>query len=92
MRPSGRLHLGHYHGVLKNWIKLQHEYECFFFVGLLVVDNVDWQSVRFWGGFQEGGCELRLRLLVLGRAFGWFEIAQVHRGIGLSARRSGLAF
>ena len=32
MRPTGRLHLGHYHGVLKNWIRLQHEYECFFFV------------------------------------------------------------
>jgi tryptophanyl-tRNA synthetase len=32
MRPSGRLHLGHYHGVLKNWAKLQHEHECFFFV------------------------------------------------------------
>jgi len=32
MRPSGRLHLGHYHGVLKNWAKLQHERECFFFV------------------------------------------------------------
>ena len=32
MRPSGRLHLGHYHGVLKNWARLQHEYECFFFV------------------------------------------------------------
>ena len=32
MRPTGRLHLGHYHGVLKNWIKLQHEYDCFFFV------------------------------------------------------------
>ena len=32
MRPSGGLHLGHYHGVLKNWAKLQHEHECFFFV------------------------------------------------------------
>ena len=32
MRPTGRLHLGHYHGVLKNWIALQHEYDCFFFV------------------------------------------------------------
>lgn len=31
MRTTGRLHLGHYHGVLKNWLKLQHEYECFFF-------------------------------------------------------------
>ena len=32
MRPSGKLHLGHYHGVLKNWAKLQHEHECFFVV------------------------------------------------------------
>ena len=32
MRPTGQLHLGHYHGVLKNWVQLQHEYECFFFV------------------------------------------------------------
>jgi tryptophanyl-tRNA synthetase len=30
MRPSGLLHLGHYQGVLKNWVKLQHNYECFF--------------------------------------------------------------
>lgn len=32
MRPTGRLHLGHYHGCLKNWIELQHQYECFFCV------------------------------------------------------------
>lgn len=38
MRPTGRLHLGHLHGVLKNWIKLQHEYECFFFVA-------DWHAL-----------------------------------------------
>jgi tryptophanyl-tRNA synthetase len=38
MRPTGKLHLGHYHGVLKNWIKLQHEYECFFFVA-------DWHAL-----------------------------------------------
>ena len=38
MRPTGRLHLGHYHGVLKNWIKLQHEYECMFFVA-------DWHAL-----------------------------------------------
>lgn len=38
MRPSGRLHLGHYHGVLKSWIKLQHEYECFFCI-------VDWHAL-----------------------------------------------
>ncbi len=38
MRPTGRLHLGHYHGVLKNWVSLQHEYECFFFVA-------DWHAL-----------------------------------------------
>ena len=32
MRPTGRLHLGHYHGVLKNWIELQSEYDSYFFV------------------------------------------------------------
>ncbi|SFV65963.1 Tryptophanyl-tRNA synthetase [hydrothermal vent metagenome] len=32
MRPTGLLHLGHYHGVLKNWLELQKEHECFFFV------------------------------------------------------------
>lgn len=32
MRVSGKLHLGHYHGVLKNWVKLQHQYDCLFFV------------------------------------------------------------
>ncbi len=38
MRPTGALHLGHYHGVLKNWIRLQHEYDCFFFVA-------DWHAL-----------------------------------------------
>ena len=38
MRPTGRLHLGHYHGVLKNWVKMQHEYDCFFFVA-------DWHAL-----------------------------------------------
>ena len=38
MRPTGRLHLGHYHGVLRNWVRLQHEYECFFFVA-------DWHAL-----------------------------------------------
>lgn len=32
MRSTGRLHLGHYHGVLKNWKELQNQYECYFFV------------------------------------------------------------
>lgn len=38
MRPNGRLHLGHYHGVLKNWVRLQHEYQCFFSI-------VDWHAL-----------------------------------------------
>ena len=38
MRPTGRLHIAHYHGVLKNWIRLQHEYDCFFFVA-------DWHAL-----------------------------------------------
>jgi tryptophanyl-tRNA synthetase len=38
MRPTGNLHLGHYHGVLKNWVTLQQEYECLFFVA-------DWHAL-----------------------------------------------
>jgi tryptophanyl-tRNA synthetase len=38
MRPTGSLHLGHYHGVLKNWVRLQSEYPCFFCV-------VDWHAL-----------------------------------------------
>lgn len=38
MRSSGRLHLGHYHGVLKNWLNLQHQYDCSFFVA-------DWHAL-----------------------------------------------
>ena len=59
MRPTGQLHLGHYHGVLKNWIRLQHEYDCMFFVAdwhaltthyedpSVIEDNV-WQMVIDW--------------------------------------------
>ena len=32
MRPTGALHLGHYHGALKNWLRLQGSHDCFFFV------------------------------------------------------------
>ncbi|MCK5522955.1 MAG: tryptophan--tRNA ligase, partial [Thiomargarita sp.] len=38
MRPTGQLHLGHLHGVLNNWVKLQHEYRCYFFVA-------DWHAL-----------------------------------------------
>ena len=32
MRPTGKLHLGNYMGALKNWVQLQHQYECYFFI------------------------------------------------------------
>lgn len=59
MRPTGRLHLGHYHGVLKNWIKLQHEFDCFFFVADWhaltthyddsgVIEDSVWEMVTDW--------------------------------------------
>lgn len=38
MRPTGKLHLGHYLGVIENWVKLQNEYDCYFFVA-------DWHAL-----------------------------------------------
>lgn len=38
MRPTGSLHLGHYHGALKNWVRLQSEYPCLYFVA-------DWHAL-----------------------------------------------
>ncbi len=38
MRPTGALHLGHYHGALKNWVRLQSQFPCFFFVA-------DWHAL-----------------------------------------------
>mgnify|MGYP003428661672 FL=1 len=38
MRPTGAMHLGHYHGALKNWVRLQQEHDCFFFVA-------DWHAL-----------------------------------------------
>ncbi len=71
MRPTGKLHLGHYHGVLKNWLKLQHEYECFFFVADwhaltteydnsgIIANNV-WEMVIDWlaAGINPGSARL----------------------------------
>jgi len=71
MRPTGRLHLGHYHGVLKNWIELQHSYECLFFVADwhaltthyeepgVIADNV-WDMVIDWlaAGVSPGAAKL----------------------------------
>ncbi|MGM0593327.1 MAG: tryptophan--tRNA ligase [Pseudomonadota bacterium] len=71
MRPTGKLHLGHYHGVLKNWLKLQHEYDCFFFVADwhaltteyentgIIADSV-WEMVIDWlaAGINPGSARL----------------------------------
>ena len=38
MRPTGRMHLGHLHGALLNWKRLQEEYECFYFIA-------DWHAL-----------------------------------------------
>ena len=38
MRPTGALHIGHYHGALKNWVRLQPLYDCFYFVA-------DWHAL-----------------------------------------------
>jgi tryptophanyl-tRNA synthetase len=38
MRPTGAMHLGHYHGALKNWVRLQNEYPCYFFAA-------DWHAL-----------------------------------------------
>ncbi len=59
MRPTGALHLGHYHGALKNWVRLQNEYPCFFFVAdwhaltthyeeVKVIEENVWQMVIDW--------------------------------------------
>jgi tryptophanyl-tRNA synthetase len=37
MRPTGMLHLGHYHGAIKNWVRLQSEYRCLF--------SADWHAL-----------------------------------------------
>src|SRR5690606_16206450 len=59
MRPTGSLHLGHYHGALKNWVRLQSEYPCLYFVAdwhaltthydtpEVIEDNV-WEMVIDW--------------------------------------------
>ena len=63
MRPTGRLHLGHYHGVLKNWVRLQQEYPCLFFVA-------DWHALTTNydepGGIVENAWEMIIDWLAAG--------------------------
>ena len=81
MRPTGRLHLGHYHGVLKNWLQLQYEYRCFFFVAdwhaltteyassTVVGENV-WEMVIDWlaAGINPGEATLFIQSRILEHA------------------------
>jgi tryptophanyl-tRNA synthetase len=71
MRPTGALHLGNYHGALRNWVELQYQYECYFFVADWhalttgyedtgnIEDNV-WQVVIDWlaAGLNPGACTM----------------------------------
>jgi len=46
MRPTGKLHIGHYAGVLKNWLKLQNEYRCFFMVADLHALTTEYENTK----------------------------------------------
>src|SRR5512134_2517880 len=63
MRPTGALHLGHYHGVLKNWVKLQAEHPCLFFVADWHALTTDYEKP---GALQEVGAEMVIDWLAAG--------------------------
>jgi tryptophanyl-tRNA synthetase len=63
MRPTGALHLGHYHGVLKNWVKLQAEHPCLFFVADWHALTTDYEKP---GALQEIGTEMVIDWLASG--------------------------
>jgi tryptophanyl-tRNA synthetase len=71
MRPTGAMHLGHYHGALKNWVKLQNEYPCLFFAAdwhaltthyedPSVIETTVWEMFIDWlaAGIDPGKCTL----------------------------------
>jgi len=63
MRPTGALHLGHYHGVLKNWVKLQSEHPCLFFVADWHALTTDYEKP---GALQAVGSEMVIDWLAAG--------------------------
>jgi tryptophanyl-tRNA synthetase len=63
MRPTGSLHLGHYHGVLKNWVRLQAEYVCLFFVADWHALTTDYEKPQ---GVQENGWDMVVDWLAAG--------------------------
>jgi len=71
MRPTGQLHLGNYHGALRNWVELQYQYECYFFVAdwhalttgyddTSQLEENTWQMVIDWlgAGLNPSACTL----------------------------------
>jgi len=63
MRPTGKLHLGHYYGVIQNWLKLQNTYDCFFFVADWHALTTDYASP---GAIKESTQEMALDWLSAG--------------------------
>jgi len=63
MRPTGALHLGHYHGVLKNWVRLQSEHPCLFFVADWHALTTDYEKP---GALQDVGAEMVIDWLASG--------------------------
>jgi len=63
MRPTGSLHLGHYHGVLKNWVRLQTEYPCLFFVADWHALTTDYEKP---GDLQQNGLDMVIDWLAAG--------------------------
>lgn len=62
-RPTGRLHLGHLHGALKNWVRLQKDYRCFFFVADWHALTTDYASPQ---GVQQSTLEMVMDWLSVG--------------------------
>jgi tryptophanyl-tRNA synthetase len=63
MRPTGKLHLGNYMGALYNWVRLQHEYECYFFVADLHALTTDYADPS---QFKQNTREVALDFLAAG--------------------------
>ena len=62
-RPTGRLHLGHLHGALKNWLRLQKDYRCFFFIADWHALTTDYSSPQ---GIQQSAREMVMDWLSVG--------------------------
>ena len=63
MRPTGSLHLGNYHGALKNWTELQYEYECYFFIADLHALTTGYEDTS---GIEEYAWEMAIDWLAAG--------------------------